>query len=270
MKTLLLLLLVPAIGNAAVTIEESFEGGKAAPIWSIGSQDGGRVWFDTDSAHGGRYSLKASYPIAKGGMYAWAEINISQYKTYEVDVDFWARMPDAKQGLKFMKVFGHRDGEDYANTTFLVDYTGTSNGSIWAIHYGDGAGTRGNDAGNYIAFDAAEAKYVGRSFGLPGNIVDTPQYKIWDSKNWGTDWHHFSVHIKYNSGTSVASEKNDGEYRVAIDGVTYVDATGLFNRHWANKPIERIVFFDWAQGGNQPFTVAIDDVKITIPDKKLR
>ncbi len=272
MKLLIVLLMVlgPALSSAAVVIEESFESGKAAPGWSIGSQSGGRVWFDTESAHRGKYSLKASYPIPKGALYAWADFNVAKYQTYEVKVEFWARMPDAKQGLKFMKVFGIRDSEGYANTTLGIDYTGTNNGSIWNIHYGDGAVEKANDAGNYIAFNGAEAKFVGRSYGLAGNIVDTPQYQVWDSKNWGTDWHHFSVHIKYNSGTSVATEKNDGEYRVAIDGVTYVDAVGLFNRHWSNKPIERIVFFDWAQTGDQPFTVAIDDVKITIPDAKKR
>ena len=141
---MVLIALGPALSSAAIVIEESFEGGKAQPGWSIGSQSGGRVWFDTESAHGGKYSLKASYPIPQGGLYAWAELDVAKYKTYEVEVEFWARMPDAKQGLKFMKVFGMRDSEGYANTTLGIDYTGTNNGSIWNIHYGDGGVAKAN------------------------------------------------------------------------------------------------------------------------------
>jgi hypothetical protein len=36
---------------------------------------------------------------------------------------------------------------------------------------------------------------------------------------------------------SAADEVADGAYYVEIDGQVYVDATGLFNRHWSNGPM---------------------------------
>ena len=70
--------------------------------------------------------------------------------------------------------------------------------------------------------------------------------------------------LKYNSGTSAATEVADGAYYVEIDGRIYVHATGLLNRHYTNKPIDRVELLGWAQGGSQPFEIWYDDVKITV------
>jgi hypothetical protein len=71
------------------------------------------------------------------------------------------------------------------------------------------------------------------------------------------------MHVKYNSGTTAENEVADGEYYVEIDGKVYVNATGLFNRHYSNLPIDRVEFFNWAQNGTQPFEIWLDDIRVT-------
>ena len=51
---------------------------------------------------------------------------------------------------------------------------------------------------------------------------------------------------------------------VKIDGVTYVDAKGLFNRHWSNSPIESVALFNQTQGTSAgPFELWYDNLEIT-------
>ncbi len=83
------------------------------------------------------------------------------------------------------------------------------------------------------------------------------------SADWGTGWHHFRIHIKFNSGTTTLNEVPDGEIYIEIDGKIYVNATGLFNRNPANGPIDHIEFFGWAQNETQPFQVWYDDIRIS-------
>jgi hypothetical protein len=83
------------------------------------------------------------------------------------------------------------------------------------------------------------------------------------STAWGTGWHHFRMHIKFNSGTSSSNEVADGEYYLEIDGKVYVDATGFFNRNPQNGPIGYVGFFGWAQDDPQPFDVWYDNIVIS-------
>ena len=69
--------------------------------------------------------------------------------------------------------------------------------------------------------------------------------------------------MKYNSGTTAQNEVPDGKYYVEIDGVVYVDASGLFNRHYSNAPIDRVELLGWAQSGTAPFEILYDDFRIT-------
>ncbi len=208
-----------------------------------------------------RGSLRATYPIAVGGIYAEANYALPP-NTNDVYVEFWAKMPGAKQGLKFLKVFGIRDSVGYANTTFGLDYTGADGdfGDMYQVSFGDGS-VEANDTASVINFDGDAPAWIGRSYGQAK--VETPQKKRWSSDNWGIDWHHFKMHVKFNSGTTPQNEVADGEYYVEIDGKVYVKATGLFNRHYSNQSIDRIAFFDWAQNGTTPFEVWIDDIRIT-------
>ena len=270
-KPLILAVILPLLAQPVTSVAvqpppQSFETSKTPPFWSIGAYDGAILEFDSTSAHCGRYSLKATYPVATGGAYAQVHYDLRRYRTREVDVSLWARMPDATQGLKFIKIFGGYDGKGgYANTTLGLDYSGNDPahpGGVWQVSFGDGSGVA-NGGNNAINLSGAYPEWVGRSYGLPGNVVITPQNAPW--WNWDKNWHHFFFHVKFNSGTSAATEVNDGEFRVEIDGVTYVEAKGLFNRHWSNKPIDRVEFFGWAQNGTSPFNIAIDEVTIRVP-----
>lgn len=229
---------------------------------------GGTVSISTDATknhNGSAGSLKGTYPArsSAGGGYVWCGYDVSALATRDLYFDFWAKMPTAtKQGVKFLKIFGQLDADDgnYANTTFGLDYTGVDVGSMYTVSFGDGSGLA-NDTASVIPFDGSVGSWIGRSFGTA--VVSTPQRHKWHSANWGTTWHHFRMRVKFNSGTSAANEVADGAYYVEIDGLVYVDATRVFNRHWSNGPIDRVELFGWTQTGTTPFELWYDDVKIT-------
>jgi hypothetical protein len=209
-------------------------------------------------------SIVGAYPAPTGGVYVWGAFDLSALALEDVYVEFWARMPGALHGLKFLKVFGGNAGGDtqsYANTTFALDYTGVDYGCMYQVSFGDGTGIA-NDTANVVNFDGSNPEYVGRSYGR-GAVVQTPQKSRWASSNWGTSWHHFRLRAKYNSGTSAANETADGAYYVEIDGNVYVNATGLFNRNFSNAPIDRIEIFGWSQSGSEAFSVQYDDLTIS-------
>lgn len=231
--------------------------------WAIGAQAGGSVSVSTDTSAnyaGSSGSLKGSYPVASGGVYVWAAYDLSSLGLRDLYIEFRAKMPAAKQGLKFLKIFGQDVGGAYANTTFGLDYTGVDPGAMYQVSFGDGSST-GNDTANVINFDGEYPEWIGRSFGTAD--VKTPENQMWASANWGTEWHHFRIRAKFNSGESAANEVADGAYYVEIDGKVYVNATGLFNRHWSNGPIDRVELFGWAQNGSEPFELWYDDVRLS-------
>lgn len=251
-----------------ILLEENFDlAGKLTSGLGIGSQSGGVVTttFLTEdqinkSAAGGG-ALKAVYPISKGGgIYGWASFDMTPYNTYEVYVEFHARMPKEKQGLKFLKIFGG------ANTTFALDYTGieTGKGTLHQVSFGDGT-TVVNDTQNVINFNGANPSWIGRSYGKA--VVNTPEKKGFTAADWGDKWHHFRFKVKFNSATknsdNTYTEINDGEYYVEIDGKVYVDAKGLLNRHPSNGPITKVALLDWAQNVDKSFEIYYDNLKIT-------
>ena len=262
---------LPALrsGATAVTIQQFEAAALPAGNWGFWTGDGGTVSISTDTtknhlaSHG---SIKGSYPAraAGGGGYVWCGYDASALATHDLYLDFWAKMPTpTKQGLKFLKIFGARgtiDTSNYANTTFGLDYTGVDVGGMYAVSYGDGA-TVSNDTASVINFDGSNGPWMGRSYGTA--VVATPQHHIWSASNWGITWHHFRMHVKFNSGTTAQNEVADGAYFVEIDGLVYVDASHLFNRHYSNGPIDRIELFGWTQTGTTPFEIWYDDVRIS-------
>ena len=235
----------------------------------LGAQHGGVLNFDTDAAqtYGGQgKSLKASYPVPTGDVYAWGGVDLAPYNTESVYVRFRAKMPGKHHGLKFIKVFGQNvNGAGYANTTFGLDYTGVDYGGMYATSFGDGTALA-NDTANVVNFDGSYPTWIGRSYGLPGNAILTPQGKNFDSAGWGSEWHLFELHVKFNSGTTAANEKNDGELFVRIDGKVDVDAKGLFNRNYLNKPLASVEILGWSQTGSIPFDVWYDNIEVSIND----
>jgi hypothetical protein len=254
-----------SFAEVQVLFEENFDSGelKKIPGWGVGYQAGGFVGVSTDPKEvlgnkGG--SLKATYPKANGGIYGWAGFDMKPYDTYEVYVEFHAKMPKAKEGIKFLKIFGG------ANTTFGLDYTGisTGKGSMYQVSFGDGTTTQ-NDTQNVINFNSAHPQWIGRSYGTA--VVETPEKKGWTAEDWGDSWHHFRFKIKFNSVETtggVIKEIHDGAYYVEIDGKVFVNATGLLNRHPSNEPIRKVAFLDWSQNISEPFEIWYDNIRITL------
>ena len=227
--------------------------------WNVGSQQGGSISYTTVSVTND--TIIGGYPTATGGTYAWAAYKVNSLNTYELYIEFDAKMPGAKQGLKFLKVFGQKGADGgYANTTFATDYTGYDIGGMYAVAFGDGR-SKGNDTTQLLKFDGSDPSWIGRSYGTA--VVKTPQKTHFKSSDWGTGWHHFKFYLKFNSGTTADNEVPDGKYYVEIDGKVYVDASGLFNRYYTNGPIDRITLFDWAQNGSSPFEVWYRGVHIS-------
>ncbi len=233
--------------------------------WGFGTQSGGNLTISSDASSnylGSKGSLKASYPVATGAIYVWGGYDIAALNTRDVYIEFSAKLPGEKQGLKFLKIFGQREnGAGYANTTIALVSDRGNEGGITQVSFGDGTSLE-NDTQHVINLDGTYKNWIGRSFGN-GALVTTPQSTAWNAANWGDDWHRFRVRIKFNSGDSEATQKPDGAYYLEIDGKVYVDAKNIYNRHYMNKPIQKISFFDWAQNGTKPFDVMLDDIVIS-------
>ena len=217
-------------------------------------------------------ALKMSYPsIASGG-------SGGIFNSYHFDlpngfkelyIKFDAKLPNAKHGLKFCKIFGRNatgGNNTVANTTFALDYTGQDNGAMRYINFGDGS-TNVNDAQQILYINGDNPTYIGRSSG--NGAVITTGGQFFDSADWGTGWHTFRLKIKFNDGTTAGNEINNGEILVNIDGVDYVHATGLFNRHYTNGDIQYVSFGDWTQpsaGGSPAFDIHFDNIFISKND----
>lgn len=236
-----------------------------APGWSFGSRRGASLAVAATSpppvVGDSSYALEATWPAASAGaQYLWADYTVPA-NTEDVYIEFWAKMPDAKGGCKFLKIFGKpNDPRGWADTTLGVNYTGPVNGGIVNVEFGDGT-TVLNDAQQAILLTGARPQLLGRSYGTA--TVLTPDSSGWPSSNWGTSWHHFKVHVKFNSGTTASNAVPDGEVYVEIDGTVYVDATGLYNRNPANGPIDYVEFGGWSQTNPVPFDIWYDNITIS-------
>ncbi len=213
-------------------------------------------------------ALRMDYPSLaqfQGGIYNSLHFDVPNGHK-ELYIKFDAKMPNAKHGLKFLKVFGRNatgGTNTVANTTFTLDYTGVDNGSMRFVGFGDGT-TQSNDTQQILNLDGSNKSWVGRSWGNGANIISSGLN--FPSSSWGTDWHTFRLKIKFNDGTSAANEINNGEISVNIDGVDFVSATGLFNRHWSNGDIAYLSFGDWTQapsGGSPAFDINYDNIYIS-------
>jgi hypothetical protein len=260
--------------STLATTSASISDAIAATGWIIGSQRGGTVHLSATSSVSATSealsdsanveALEGAYPIpaGQGGQYMWADYSIKNLGTNDIYIEFLAKMPsEYKGGCKFIKIFGVGSSTtNLSDTTIPADYTGVDYGSLRQILFGDGS-SRVSDGQNAIDLDGTNPNFIGRSYGTA--VVQTPQMSDFPSSAWGTTWHHFRIHVKYNSGTTASNEVPDGEYYLEIDGKVYVNATGLFNRNPLNGPISYIEFFGWAQKNPHPFQLYFDDMRIS-------
>lgn len=241
----------------------------SAPNWTFGARKGASIGVqETPSPTGSGMvaALRGTYPIPayNGADYlvaAW-HVPAAQYGNLEdVYIEFWAKMPGVKEGCKFVKIFGNDTAATgFADTTFATDYTGAAYGAIRQVSFGDGS-TIANDTQQVINLAGSGQQHRGNQPSTA--VVNTPQQSYFSAEDWGTGWHHFRIHVKFNSGTTAQNKVPDGEYYLEIDGKVYVDATGLYNRNPANGPINRIEFFGWAQTEPQAFELWYDDIRIS-------
>lgn len=234
-----------------------FETGSLPSGWSLETNGSGTSDYPSSGAHGGTYAYRASM-IAASGVQQSLKRNVSSHNLRQVYIDFWAKMPTAqKQGCKFLKIFGQQSG-GYANCTFGMVYAGnTEDGTLKEVAFGDGTATS-NDTQNTIRYSSGGV--IGRA---PSPTILRPMGVVFSPSDWGTDWHHFRIMAKFNSGNTAETEVADGEFYVEIDGNVYLNATGIFNRHYSNGPIDNIAFIDYTTNTDAPFEVWLDDIKIS-------
>lgn len=203
-------------------------------------------------------ALKMTYPVLTetGAIYNFMHFDLL-IPTKEIFVRFRAKMPNEKNGCKFLKVFGKTPGA--ANCTFGLDYTGIAagRGSQYNVIYGDGT-TTSNDAQCAIGYGIGSTPSTGRA--PAPQVIQGGSFVAAD---WGTGWHDFRYHVKFNDGTSSGDEIPNGEFTVIIDGVQRLRATGLFNRHPTNGDIGFISLGDQSQGVGGPFDIYYDDVFVS-------
>lgn len=218
----------------------------------------------TRSIENGQF--RADYPA--GQAYPALALNIADLGVSEVSVSFQAKMPAAKGGLKFVKIFclNSLEDENYCNVTFGIDYNGVDDGrgTINVVSFGDGADLS-NDTQNGIYLDGStEPSSIGRSFGTA--TVSTPMNQNFTAEEWGTGLHSFTMAVRFNSGSTSENEVADGFLSLTIDGNLYVLATNLFNSNPANsKIIDRVEFFGHAQNNEEPFHVCMDNINVRVP-----
>lgn len=234
-------------------------------VWSV--YDNGSAVLSIDTVGGN--SIKGICPASDGSTH----VNVLGFgvpaETSSVYIQFRAKFRGTPHAIKFCKVHGKTAADfpggsaeipvpqQYANCTFGLG----GGGSMLHTSFGDGS-TAGNDTANVIDLTGASHQ-LGRGAGLA--TVLTPQNSVFSGAMWGDDvWHTFKIHVKFNSGNSALNEVNDGEFYVEIDNNVYVNATGVFNRHWANMPIDYISFFDVAQDNDYGYELLYDDIKISI------
>lgn len=236
----------------------------SAPGWNFWLQPGGSLGIvETTSPEGTGIidAMEGSYPApaTSGGSYVGAAYNVSTLKTEDLYIEFWAKMPGVKEGCKFVKIFGVRSNNTYADTTFATDYTGADYGALRQVSFGDGGGPV-NDSQDVIDLTGLHS-YLGTQPSTA--VINTPQKSTFSSTDWGASWHHFRIHVKFNSISASGAKVPDGEYYLEIDGKVYVDATGLYNRNPVDGPIAKVAFFGWAQTEPQPFQLWYDDIRIS-------
>ena len=260
---------IPSIGPRVVLGVADFESGLPTDTHPMARWYGGTA--SQFVVEGG--AIRVNYPA--GESYPALGLTVARVDSREVFIQFRARMPAPRGGFKFFKAFGYnpRDNSitgwngsvasNYANSTFGLDYTGISDGrgSLYFIGFGDGTGPE-NDTANGLWINGSNPGGVGRS--LATARVSTPMGRNFRAADWGDDWHTFRMMMRFNSGTTAATEFADGAYYLEIDGDVYVRATGLFNRHWSNRPmLDHVEIAGWSQSNEAPFSIFYDDVVIT-------
>jgi hypothetical protein len=169
-----------------------------------------------------------------------ATLNISQYNTQELWIEFDTRIEGTMNGgMKFVKVFGSLSTPSQNNSTFIMDYS--SNVLNRVIWYQDTicevplSGTSYNNSCSYTPVK------TGSSIDLRGNI-----------------WRHVKIHF-----VRAAPGTNTGEYQIWVDGVEKAHFTNVNNNSpvgSATPNIAAITFGDYTHSNNSTWYFWIDNL----------
>jgi hypothetical protein len=253
-------------GGGALLSRLSLSGGlpagSGADSWGFGALSGAAITVENDGTHN---YLRGQYPIDSSGDGSGDNYIYGGYtpasEQQDLYLQFYAKMPGVKHGLKFIKFFGRNatgGSNTVANSTFGLDYTGIDMGSFQYIAYGDGT-SQVNDTQNGVALYTPNYIDVGRTGPLTRTITPDPKIGTFASTDWGTGWHKFQMRLKQNSGTTAGNETNNGVVELIIDDVLYARAENIFNRHYSNGFIETIGLFGYSRGQSSAFEFHIRD-----------
>jgi hypothetical protein len=143
---------------------------------------------------------------------------------------------------KFCKIFGIRDGTNYANSTFSIAH---GLGEL-KILLGDGS-TESNDAQNTI--------------NLSGSTYDNQISFVAYTTDFipNNTWTCYEFYMKYNTDGS-----RDGEYKVWIDGILRVHAISVKNRNDVNvRGISQIQLGGYTHGSINPWHIWYDNIVVS-------
>jgi hypothetical protein len=181
---------------------------------------------------GGGY-LRVEYRGAGTAAYV-VKKNVDSFNLNEVYIKFDFRQSKSGEngGSKFLKLFGKiNQPVGYANSTFVLNY---ASNKLTEVGYGNGSATV-NDAQQLIRYggnptDPAVVMQVAKGVFDPGANI----------------WHNQQVYMKYSTNGN-----RDGVYKVWIDGILWVHATNVKNRHDSNsREFGQIRLADYNNGNN--------------------
>jgi len=155
-------------------------------------------------------------------------------------------------GAKFLKLFGIRNGDNYANTTFQLIY---QTSTLEQILYGCSGDTR--DAINVFRYNSPPGIYNSCSNSSSPEIT-TSRGSIINPKDG--QWHTLAVQMKYNDDGI-----NNGLYNVWYDDVKVIGVTDVNNRSNTNsKYFKTVQIGGWNQYyGGIPYDIYYDNFIVT-------
>lgn len=241
--TCLIILFVPLASHGA-TFSDNFDGyANLAAVNAAGwSADAGQVSLvDNASCRGGK-CLKID--ISSSGT---QQILTRTLNESEVYIRFYAKRTGfgTTGGNKFLKLFGERTGDNYANITFGQVY---ASGRFDSSNSGDGSGVTNDTVCDWHWYDHAAVCTQVREIVPPGTLTMADD-----------TWYAFEFHIYPNT---------DGNYDAVIqawvDNTLRYHYTGVRMRNDANvRNFTYLSFVDYVGAQpDQPYSIWIDDVVV--------
>ena len=200
-------------GEARIIFQDDFDSYSDSPGnhgWGTSSN----ISLQTSGGINNSHCVMVTYDRSGTSPY-WFGVNVANENLSEIYVRFYFRVDDPSGGCKFLKLFGVRSGDSYANTTYHLNYWG---GILYDIQYGDGSGIV-NDCAVAIRYNGAHNDQ---------NVTILKSTDAFDPRDG--KWHCFEAHMKYND-----NGQRNGIYRVWIDGELRIHATNVRNRNDMNS-----------------------------------